>query len=232
MRVWVTRAAPEAEATAQRLRELGHSPLVAPLLEIRPAEGPPPDLVGVAALAFTSRNGVRAFGALCRERSLPAFAVGAATARAARDVGFRTVLSAEGDSTALAALIAAHAASIDGEVLYAAPEAPAADLVGELTSRGLKARAHAVYRSAPAGMPEAALAALQAEPLELDAVLIHSPEGARQMAEIPLLARAARALSAYCISPRAAEPLAGLDFRSIMTAPFPNEASLLNLLGG
>ncbi len=40
-RIWVTRAEPGAEATAARLRALGHAPLVASLLGVRLL--PPPD---------------------------------------------------------------------------------------------------------------------------------------------------------------------------------------------
>ena len=34
MKLWVTRTAPDAHATATRLRALGHEPVVAPLLEV------------------------------------------------------------------------------------------------------------------------------------------------------------------------------------------------------
>ena len=60
-RIWITRAQPAADVTAERVRALGHEAMVAPLLAVRPVEPEPIDLEGVAALAFTSANGVRAF---------------------------------------------------------------------------------------------------------------------------------------------------------------------------
>lgn len=69
-RVWITRAEPGASATAQRIAALGHTPLVAPLLRIEPVEAPQVDLRGVAALAFTSANGVRAVAAAEPTRTL------------------------------------------------------------------------------------------------------------------------------------------------------------------
>jgi uroporphyrinogen-III synthase len=230
MRVWVTRAAPEAEATARRLRAHGHSPLIAPVLGVRHLDDPAPDLAGVGALAFTSRNGVRAFAALSDQRRLPAFAVGRATARAAKDLGFADVLCAEGDAAVLAVLIAQHAEDITGEVLHAAPEVQAGDLAGDLAARGVKARTHVVYRTESLELAAAAAAALRAEPLELDAVLVHSPQAARRLAEFIELQKAAAALSAFAISPAAAEPLNGLNFKALRSAPFPNEASLLKLV--
>ena len=82
-KIWITRAQPAAELTAQRVRALGHEALVAPLLAVRTLPDVSIDLAGVAALAFTSANGVRAFADLSGERSLRVFAVGAATAQAA-----------------------------------------------------------------------------------------------------------------------------------------------------
>ncbi|WP_284222549.1 uroporphyrinogen-III synthase, partial [Brevundimonas denitrificans] len=82
-RVWVTRAEPGASRTADRLTARGFDPVIAPLLAIRPIPQAPPDLTGIAALAFTSANGVAAFGALTPDRTRPVFTVGDATAQAA-----------------------------------------------------------------------------------------------------------------------------------------------------
>ena len=86
-RIWITRAQPGADATAERVRALGHEAIVAPLLAVRALDDVHVDLNGVAALAFTSANGVRAFSDICGERSLRVFAGGAATAQAARAAG-------------------------------------------------------------------------------------------------------------------------------------------------
>ena len=61
LRVWVTRAQPQAEATAARLRAMGLEAVVAPVLETRPIVGARIELTGVDALAFTSAAGVAAF---------------------------------------------------------------------------------------------------------------------------------------------------------------------------
>ena len=230
MRIWVTRAAPEADATARRLRTMGHAPLLGPVLAVRPVDGPGPDLAGVGAIAFTSRNGVRAFAGLCSERALPCFAVGGATARAAKDLGFSTVHASAGDALALAAFIAGRRASFEGRLLHAAPEQPAVDLIAALTQLGVAARAHVVYRTEPLALAPAALVALEADPVELDGVLIHSPQAARRLAEFSALDHAAPELTAFCISPASAEPLKRLNFKTVFTAPFPNELSLLNLI--
>ena len=48
LRLWVTRARPGAEATAERLTAMGHHPLVSPLLAVRRLK-PRLDLTGVGA---------------------------------------------------------------------------------------------------------------------------------------------------------------------------------------
>ena len=221
MRIWITRAQPEAEATAERLRALGHEPVAAPLVEVQPADEAL-DLDGVGALAFTSRNGLRAFAVLWPDRSIPVFAVGDATARAAAEAGFKDVSSAAGDVVALAALIASRRQGLEGVVLHLAPEEPAGDLVQSLRALQIPARSQSVYRTVPTDLAVA--------PTGIDAVLIHSPKAARRLAEIPALHAAAPSQAAICISAAAAQPLEDLGFSEVLIASAPNETALLQRL--
>ncbi len=213
--VWITRAEPGASATAGRVQAMGWTPLVAPLLEAR-ALPATLDLSGIAAVAFTSAQGVRAFAALTGAR-LPAFTVGEATAEAARAAGFGAVQSADGDVAALAELIAA---ADPGPVLHAGALHPA----GDLAARGLVARAVALYDTLPVE-PAAALARLD----EIDVVLVHSPRAAALLAGI-LADRPAPPPRLLALSDAVAAPLRAIENSKIAVAPFPNEASLLNLL--
>jgi uroporphyrinogen-III synthase len=218
-RIWVTRAQPQAEATAARLRALGLEPVVAPVLEIRPVTGAAVDLAGVDALAFTSAAGVSAFAALNDRRDRIVFAVGDATAETARAAGFTDVRSASGDVHALAALIAAAAPAL---VLNPTAADPAADLSALLAAQGVAARSVLVY--------ETCETALAAPPANLAGVLIHSAKAARAVARL-LTGANVSAVTAYAISHSAAAPLASLEFRRVAIAPSPNEAALLGLLG-
>jgi uroporphyrinogen-III synthase len=220
-RVWITRAQPGAARTAARLTALGFTPVVAPLLTIRPlpdALNAAPDLATVAALAFTSPNGVAAFAALTPDlRDRPVFAVGDATAEAARDAGFTDARSAFGDIHALARLIAAS--PIDGLIFAPGAREPAGDLPALLPN-------HQVQRL-PVYAAEETDAA---PPADFDAVLLHSPRAARALAAILPPETAAQRL-AVCISVAAATPLQALSFTEIRTAETPDEASMLTALG-
>jgi len=208
MRVWVTRTQPEADATAARLEALGHDPVVLPVLEARPIAGVQLDLTGVDALAFSSRNGVVAFAALTPRRDLPVFAVGDATAQAARAVGFGWVSSAGGDLGDLSALLARER---PGRVLHPGALEPAGEIDGVL--------ALPIYETRETGaVPDG----------PIDAVLIHSPRAGRAAAAA--LAGHPEGVSAYAISSAAAAPLEGLNFHLVAVAPYPNEEALLKLL--
>ena len=225
-RVWVTRASPGAEATAERLVALGHRPVVAPLLTVR-ARPFDPDIAGVAALAFTSRHGVEAFAGRQPERGLTVYTVGAATAQAARRAGYGRVEHADGDVETLAALIIRDRPA--GLVLHPGAAQPAGDLTGALGAAGIVARSLVVYETLTIAPDPAFLVALDA----LDAVLLHSAKASRALAAL-LAARPAPSLRALCLSPAVAEPLAATaaagGLGSVASAPRPRESALFELL--
>ena len=225
LKIWITRAQPGADATAARVRALGHEPFVAPLLEVRRTPDAKVDLSGVAALAFTSANGVRAFAEMSGERGLQVFAVGSATAQTAKAAGFRQVLSADGDVTALAERIASRRAEIGGLVLHPGAAELAGDLSGALAEAGVEVRTLTLYETVPTTLSIEQLAQLPG----LDAALAHSPKGAAALAGV-LEAHPQPHLRLLAISQAALRPLAHLPAAAKVSSPFPLEAALLNLI--
>lgn len=224
-RIWITRAQPGAEATAERVRALGHEAVVAPLLAVRALPDVAVELDDVAALAFTSANGVRAFADRSGERGLKVFAVGAATAQAARQAGFRSVLSADGDVDALADGIISRRHELRGVVLHPGAAELAGDLAGALEAQGVAARRLVLYETAPV-----VLDAAEAETLRRsDAVLLHSPRAAEVLAGL-LVDHPAPTLRALGLSKAVVRPLAQATLADRAFPPFPLEAALLNLI--
>ncbi len=216
-RVWVTRAQPGADATAQRLRNMGLDVVVAPLLEVR-ALAAKIDLAGVGALAFTSGNGVRAFAAASPRRDLPVYAVGDATAAIAVAEGFADVTSAGGDVSALASVIA-NASSRVGGVLHLTAASPAGDLAGLLGGSDIRLCSLPLYETVPTGA--------DVDLAQIDAVLLHSPRAAGLLAD-HLRGSPAPHLVVLCISAATAAPLRGHALRQIFIAPLPNETAMLS----
>jgi uroporphyrinogen-III synthase len=224
-RVWITRTQPGADNTAERVRAMGHEAIIVPLLTVRPVKEPEIDLRGVGALAFTSANGVRAFAEHCGERELRVFAVGAATAQAARAAGFHTVLSADGDVEALAEGIAARRSQMRGAVLHPGAAEPAGDLAGALEKYGVEARRAILYETGPVKLTDAQALSL----VGVDAALLHSPRAAKVLAGV-LKAHPAPNLRAFGLSKAVMKPLSRTPLAAKAFPPFPLEAALLNLI--
>ncbi|MCX5580908.1 uroporphyrinogen-III synthase [Kaistia terrae] len=185
MRLLVTRPEPEATRTAERLRALGHEPVMAPLLEAIFLD-PPQPAFQPAAILLTSGNGLRGLLRWSFPASwfdVPVFAVGDRTAEAARDAGFSKVLSANGDGDALATLAIATLAPGAGTLLYPA----AVDRAGNWPER-LIAGGHAlflveVYRMDPAAnLPDSVANDLRQR--RIDGVLLYSPRTAKTFVQL------------------------------------------------
>ena len=185
-----------------------------------------PDYASAAALAITSPNGVEAAAALDAPRDLPVYAVGDATAAAARAAGFHDVRSAAGDGAALARLI--HGDRPGGAVLHLSGRRAGFDLVGALTGCGLTARRAIVYDTPPA--PPWGPEIWDALP---DAIaLVHSPAGAeRFLGRIAETGLSPAGLRAAAISEAAGSALRRAGLKRVEIADQPDEPSLFTALG-
>ena len=153
MRVLVTRPEPDASREADALAARGHQGVKAPLLVIEPVEDVALELDGAQALIVTSRNALRALAGhrdLGRARKLRLFAVGGATASAARELGFAEVTEGPGNGAGLAELIEAEAKPADGVLIHLAGETLAFDLKSALEAKGFSVRQPVLYRSVQA----------------------------------------------------------------------------------
>lgn len=217
-RVAITRALPEAERTAERVRARGAEAIVAPLLTIVPCAYNT-NTEGAQALLFTSSNGVRAFPDVRSARDRVVLAVGEATAAAARTAGFTDVRSADGDVRALAALAKASLDPAKGKLIHIAGDHVAGDLGGALRAAGFIVERRLAYASRAAiELPEALTG-------PLDIVLFHSARAAETF--IALGAPHAAELTAGCISASVAEAAGKTNWKRIVTAFRPREDDLL-----
>jgi uroporphyrinogen-III synthase len=232
VRILVTRPKDDAEETATKLRAQGHTVLVAPLIEIRFVDGPDIALDGIQAVLATSSNGVHALARRTHSRDLSLFAVGAQTARAARDAGFSSVRSADGDARTLADATVNWAKPSGGALLHAAGAETKGELAESLRSAGFEVRTEILYDAVGASeISVDTLTALNAG--NLDAVLLFSPRSARIFSHCVVKAGAAdkcAALIALCISPVTSAALAALPFQAVHVAKRPDQDALLALL--
>ncbi len=221
-----------ANAPRGRLRAQGHEVLLAPLMQV---ESLPADLAGTwGAVVITSANAPIAIADNTARDALlqtPLYAVGRRSAEAARAAGFANVMSAGGNVRDLVRLLGERRADASAPLLYLAGEDRAADLICELTVRGIAAEMRVVYRAVTAPYPPALVAALQEG--AVDGVLHFSPRSAENYvagASAAGLGEAALAVAHYCLSAAIAAPLCAAGAAHVTIAPQPSEAALIELL--
>ncbi len=205
----VLRPEPGASQTLAAAKVLRLEACAMPLFTIEPVAWalPPGDF---DALMLTSANAVRQAGAgLAAVRHLPVYAVGEATAAAARQAGLVVAHVGGGDA---AALVAAMRVEGVGRALH---------LVGEV-NRGVEDAAIArvvVYRAVPVD---------RLQPLPAGSIaLIHSPAAGSLFARLIDAAGAARdAITVAAISAAAGEAV-GRGWAAVAIAPQPTDAALL-----
>jgi uroporphyrinogen-III synthase len=231
MKLLVTRPEVDADALTQALVARGHDVLAAPLLTIEFIPAALPDLTGVAALIFTSANGVRAFVAASGIRDLPCYAVGDRTAAALQEAGFTTVESAGGDVASLAALIIARQRRGAGRLIHVAGSHVAGDLAGSLQDAGFTIERAVLYEARSGDLDAATIAALKAG--EVDGVLLFSPRTAQIFVEkisAAGLASTVERVTAWCLSAAVAAALTPLDLAHVRVPATPTQEALLELL--
>lgn len=231
MHLLITRPGDDGARLAEALRQIGHDPILEPLLTIRLFDGPPLDLAGVQAILATSANGVRAIVGRTDKRNIPLYAVGDATARTAREAGFSEVFSADGDVEALASLIQAKLDPASGDLVHIAGTEVAGDLAGRLTGAGFTVRREALYESEPANsLSPSAIAAIKEE--RIDAVLVYSPRTAATLSRLirkARLVRDCRRIELLCLSQAVAEAAHDIPWARTRLASEPTQEAMLAL---
>ena len=227
--VIVTRAEPGASETAARLEAMGVQALVSPVLSVQTDPSVAlPDLSNVSGLVFTSANGVRALVERSAERTLAAWCVGPATAKAAREAGFGQVFESAGNAVDLANYIAAHTTPEPKPLLHVANAAAKGDLKATLEELGFKVTFAPLYAMQPASaLAPGAASALEAEHGCI--VLIHSAKGAERFATLTRDVSLQNTV-AVAISDAALAPLATLPLTARYSATSPNEDGLFTAL--
>jgi uroporphyrinogen-III synthase len=208
-RVLVLRPEPGASATVERARKRGLDAAALPLFEIDPVEWEAPEAGGFDGLLVTSANAMRCGGVLLNDlRGLPVYAVGVATAEAARGAGFDVVSTGE--------------AGVDRLLESIEPDLKLLHLAGENHRIAKKPRQQitpiAVYRAR-------AKEDIDASSIQDCVAMAHSPRAARRLAEL-VDDKASVAIAA--ISRKAAEA-AGEGWAAVEVAAAPNDDALLAL---
>lgn len=233
-RVLVTRSRGAAAATARRIATLGHDPVILPLSRIVALACPvPAGSSRFDAVAVTSANALRHAGAALLDRlaGLPCIAVGAATARAAREAGFADVSNADGDVSDVLVLMQGSLPQ-GARIAYPCGRVRRPDLEAGARRAGFEIVALETYGTEKVSYSTQELKSIIGiEPI--DDVLVYSANGA--MAANALLGDVNfthhfENTRILCISERAAVPLSPRHGQTMAVAARPDEDALLALL--
>ncbi len=210
----IVRPEPGNQATAEAARALGLSVVATSLYSIIPVEFNIDLSISYDAILITSSNSIRAsLPALKQLTHLPLFAVGKASAQAARKAGFDTIITGDADGQAL------------GQKAVELGFRHVLHLVGDpfkhVQVEGLTCDVRTVYRAAELPVPPELEAALQ-EPC---VILAHSPRAARRLSE---LAGAKGASSLIALSAQVAEA-AGDGWKHLLWPEHPSADAMLGL---
>lgn len=213
----ILRPQPGADATAARARSLGLSPVIAPLFEIDALGWASPEFALFDAVLITSANAIRFGGpALADYRHLPLYAVGGATAAAAKAAGFGEIVVGEGDGAEILALAAGHGRK---RLLHLAGREHI-----DLHHPQVSIERRIVYASEVVqALPEAARAVLEGGAV----VLLHSVRAASLFASLTNAAMLDRAGITIVGLSEAVRDAAGAGWAAAFAAPAPTDDALL-----
>jgi len=213
-RLVILRPEPGASASLKRARSLGLDATAMPLFGVHSLDWTPPNPDEFDAVLATSANALRYSGAGLDEfRALPLYAVGAATAKAARDAGFTKVFGGRGNVDELLS-------SIPPEVRLFHP---CGRDRRELSSTPKTITSVPVYAAETLPMPEG-LAAIADT-----VVAVHSPRAGKRLAELADAAGIDRSAVRIAVISEAAAAAAGTGWAEVASATEPNDAALLEL---
>jgi uroporphyrinogen-III synthase len=218
----VIRPEPGCAATVAEARAMGLEAHGFPLFAVRPLAWDAPDPASVDALLIGSANAPRHAGAaLSRYAGKPAYAVGEATAEAARAAGLTVVATGRGGLQALLeGIVPAHR-----RLLRLAGH----ERVDLVPPDGIELAERVVYASETQPMPEALGRLLTARALPHSCVALHSAKAARHFAaEVDRLAIPRARIRLVALAPRIAAA-AGTGWASLGTASETTDQALLAL---
>ncbi len=210
----IARPEPGNSETARKARSMGLKVVASPLFSVIPIDWNINKSIFYDGIFITSANSLRLAGPKLKElQHMLLYAVGSASAHAAREAGFSSIIVGDGDGATLAALAAAHGART---LLHLA-----GDPFKPVSHPELSMAVVQVYRAVDFA-PSTDLSAALAQP---SVVLAHSPRAARRLAK---LASATADTDLVAISAQTAAA-AGQGWKSVSWPDRPSTDAMLAL---
>ena len=226
MNIIITRPKEDGAALAEKLRKLGHMPVLIELITIVPRHDVVIPQRRYQVICLTSANGVRALSTINGLEKIPVIAVGEHSLAAAQKAGFENAFAKGGDVDGLCAYVKSAFIPHSGPLLYISGSETSGDLEGKLKAAGFVVDRIITYDAVPAK-----LAGHEKDVSKADCVLLYSPRSAKIWAheiESLGLAETASQINHLCLSASVAAALPQSWTKT--TAPNPTEKDIIALL--
>ncbi len=233
MRVLVTRPEPDASGTAEKLRLMGHEPVILPLSRIVPVTpNPIPSTKGFAGVVITSASAVSHMPVSLHRRvsELPCHVVGQRTADAAITNGLDVRTTATDSENLLQALAQQYAPATP--VLFVCGRVRMAGTERGLGRLGFDVTVVEVYDTLQISYATDYISETIGEK-PINAILVLSAIAARQVRDLMTQDAVSKYLkdsTIYCISNRVTADFRQLRGVKVSVAPNPSESGILEVL--
>lgn len=230
--VLITRAADDAQKTAQDLAALGFKTLQDPMLTI--CGGDVLEVIPPAcgAVIITSRNALPYVAEMEKLSNLPAFIVGAETAALSSAAGFKNIMGIAEQSRDLPNMILARIQPVAGSLLHLTSQDAHTEFYDALLDAGYGVEQYFVYKAqaAQALNPETIAAISKGK---VDCALFYSARTAGIFEALTAkagLAESLRGIEAFCLSAAVAGGMQKNMWKGLHCADKPTHQAMMDCL--
>ena len=136
MHILLTRPLEDCTNLLIKFKNLGHMVSNLPVIKIKKINYEETNFNNYSAIVFTSSNAVKNLSLDKINKTTKCFCVGSITEKVARNLGFQSVISADGNVRVLKELILQNHDKKDGKILYISGEIVSSNLDKELSNEG------------------------------------------------------------------------------------------------
>jgi len=233
MYILITRPYESSIRLAAHLNKMGHKTIVDPLIHIMPLPVHLPSLDSFRAIITTSQQAIRCLAGLTPYRHFPLWCVGSESAKVAKNLGFRTIYTANGSGNDLMAkLLSSNVSTPHKPFLHLSGDVIRIDIVKTLSQKSIPVERLIVYETQEASrFSSETQTSLKAG--MLDAVLFFSPRTAQtfqKLCQDIKLESMCASIRAICLSNSIKEEILTLPWKKIRVAKKTTTDDLLMTL--
>jgi len=227
MTLVITRPKEDAEKLAEALKEKGFHCIIEPVLSIKMLYRNVAALEQALthkpqAIVATSKHAISAFAVMVRNRSIPVITVGKVTANYALSLGFKNVISANGNAKTLIAYIKKNNLPAKAPLLYIRGKDISTDIAAVLGKSDFIVESVILYKTIQANKFSARLCKAISEK-KVNSVLFFSQNTVKTYAELAIssnIAVAHNQITALCMSRAIADKAASLlNWKKVILFP-------------